>query len=219
MSYTVSEENYIKAIFHLQQHGNMVTTTDVAVRLQTRPASVTDMLKKLKAKDLLLYERYHGFKLSTLGNQLALTIVRKHRLWEYFLVNNLRFGWNEVHDIAEELEHITSDLLIERLDEYLLHPRFDPHGDPIPDVNGKMEKVKQVMLSEFETGCWAKVCAVGSQSSELLDLLGHKNIAIGTILKIVQKFHFDHSIEIQLRDQPPFSISQQLAHTLFVKPQ
>lgn len=218
MSFTTSEENYIKAIYHLQQSGDVVTTNEVADRLQTKAASVTDMLKKLNAKNLLNYEPYKGVTLSKDGKKLALSIVRKHRLWEYFLVNHLQFGWDEVHEIAEELEHINSALLIDKLDAFLNFPRFDPHGDPIPDGNGRMEISKQVNLMDMVLNHKAEVKAVGSQSSELLELLRHKEIGIGTILQVVRKFSFDNSIEIKVGKNPPFSISQQLAQTLFVKP-
>ena len=218
MNFSVSEENYIKSIYHLQQKGESVGTNDLASLLQTKPASVTDMLKKLKAKNLLLYERYQGFTLSAEGIRVALSIVRKHRLWEYFLVHELKFGWDEVHAIAEELEHISSTALIEKLDSYLSHPKFDPHGDPIPDINGKMEVRKQVNLNDLRLNCEAEVSAVGSQSTELLELLRHKNIGIGTVLKVVKKFTFDNSLEIKIKNFPSFSISQQLAQTLFLKP-
>ena len=218
MQFSTSEENHIKAIYHLQHTGDVVTTNEVAGRLQTKAASVTDMLKKLKNKGLLNYEPYQGFTLSKEGKKLALNIVRKHRLWEYFLVNHLQFGWDEVHEIAEELEHINSPLLIEKLDAFLQFPRFDPHGDPIPDSNGKMEISKQVNLTDLDTDLKAEVSAVGSQSSELLELLRHKKIAIGTILKVVKKFGFDNSIEIKVEKNASFTISQQLAQTLFVKP-
>lgn len=218
MNFTTSEENYIKAIFHLQHVDAKVTTNELADRLRTKPASVSDMLKKLKAKKLLDYEKYQGFRLSEQGKKIALTVVRKHRLWEYFLVNKLDFGWDEVHEIAEELEHINSALLIEKLDAFLSFPKFDPHGDPIPDCNGKMEQAKQINLTDLEPNKPAEVSAVGSQSSELLELLKHKNIGIGTVLEVVRKFGFDHSIELKIKKVAPFSISQQLAQTLFVKP-
>ena len=218
MTFSVSEENYIKAIYHLQQQGGMVGTNELASQLQTKPASVTDMLKKLKVKKLLNYERYQGFSLSLAGVKVALTIIRKHRLWEYFLMHKLQFGWDEVHVIAEELEHISSATLVEKLDAFLGYPKFDPHGDPIPDVNGKMEVRKQVNLLDLKLDCEAEVSSVGSQSTELLELLKHKNIGIGTVLKVVRKFTFDNSLEIKINDLPPFSISQQLAQTLFLKP-
>ena len=218
MNFSVSEENYIKSIYHLQQQGGIVSTNELAAELQTKAASVTDMLKKLKTKNLLHYERYQGFTLSDDGTRVALGIVRKHRLWEYFLVHELKFGWDEVHVIAEELEHISSPALIEKLDSYLSYPKFDPHGDPIPDINGKMEMRKQVNLIDLPLNCEAEVSAVGSQSTELLELLRHKNIGIATVLKVVRKFTFDNSLEIKIKDFPPFSISQQLAQTLFLKP-
>jgi len=218
MNFSTSEENYIKAIFHLEQAKGLVSTNELAFSLQTKAASVTDMLKKLKVKKLLNYEPYQGFTLSPQGKKVALNIIRKHRLWEYFLVHNLEFGWDEVHSIAEELEHINSDLLIEKLDAYLSFPKFDPHGDPIPDVNGKMEVTRQINLIDLELNRQAEVSAVGSQSTELLELLRHKNIGIGTLVEVIRKFTFDNSIEIKIKDFPAFSISQQLAQTLFVKP-
>jgi DtxR family Mn-dependent transcriptional regulator len=217
MNFSASEENYIKSIYHLQ-HGGVVSTNEVAAQLQTKPASVTDMLKKLKAKKLLNYEPYQGFTLSNEGRKIALNIVRKHRLWEYFLVKELQFGWDEVHEIAEELEHINSPLLIEKLDAYLSFPKFDPHGDPIPDINGKMAVTKQINLTDLELNRKAEVSAVGSQSTQLLELLRHKNICIGTELEVIKKFDFDNSVEIKIEGHASFSISQQLAQTLFVKP-
>jgi DtxR family Mn-dependent transcriptional regulator len=217
MVFTVSEENYIKAIYHLQQADGNVTTNELAAELQTKAASVTDMLKKLKAKKILHYEKYQGFRLSTEGKKIALSIVRKHRLWEYFLVEQLQFGWDEVHEVAEELEHITSKKLIDKLDAFLGYPKFDPHGDPIPDVHGKMAPQVQINLIDLSINQPAEVSAVGSQSSELLELLKHKQLGIGTKLEVVKKFGFDHSLEIKIKHQQPFTISQQLAQALFVK--
>ena len=217
MNFSVAEENYIKAIYHLQQSDGNVTTNELAAELRTKAASVTDMLKKLKAKKLLNYEKYQGFRLSTEGKKIALNIVRKHRLWEYFLVEKLQFGWDEVHEVAEELEHITSKKLIDKLDAFLDHPKFDPHGDPIPDSSGKMAAQKQVNLIDLPLNEQAEIVSVGSQSTELLELLRHKHLSIGTILEVKKKFSFDHSIEIKIRGQQPFIISQQLAQALFVK--
>ncbi len=216
-NFSTAEENYIKAIFHLQQADGNVTTNEVATELNTKPASVTDMLKKLKQKKILNYEKYQGFRLSTDGKKIALNIVRKHRLWEFFLVEKLAFGWDEVHEMAEELEHLTSTKLIDKLDAFLGYPKFDPHGDPIPDVNGKMAARKQVNLIDLPLNQKAEVSAVASQSSELLELLKHKNIQIGTTITVKQKFAFDHSLDIKLEKQNPFTISQQLAQVLMVK--
>jgi DtxR family Mn-dependent transcriptional regulator len=217
MNFSTSEENYIKAIYHLQDADGMVTTNELAAELKTKAASVSDMLKKLKAKKLLIYEKYQGFKLSADGKKIALGIIRKHRLWEYFLVKKLEFGWDEVHEIAEQLEHINSPILVDKLDSYLNFPKFDPHGDPIPDVNGKMELSKQINLIDLDINQPAEVSAVGSQSTQLLELLRHKNISIGTKLEVKRRFSFDNSIEIKIKNIPAFSISQQLAQTLFVK--
>lgn len=215
---SVAEENYIKAIYHLQQVDANVTTNEVANTLQTKAASVTDMLKKLKTKKILNYEKYKGFTLSPEGKKIALAIIRKHRLWEYFLVEKLQFGWDEVHEVAEELEHISSKKLIDKLDAFLGNPKFDPHGDPIPDGNGKLPIQTQINLTDLPVNKEATISAVGSQSKELLHLLQHKKITIGTKLQVRKKFTFDNSIEIKLNRQNPFTISQQLAQTLFVKP-
>lgn len=216
-NFSVTEENYIKAIYHLQQADGNVSTNEVAKELNTKPASVTDMLKKLKQKKILNYEKYQGFRLSSDGKKIALGIVRKHRLWEYFLVEKLQFGWDEVHEVAEELEHISSKKLIDKLDAFLEHPKFDPHGDPIPDVNGKMAAQPQINLMDLPLNQLAEVSMVGSQGTELLELLKHKNIAMGTKLEVKKKFAFDNSIEIKIKGQNAFTISQQLAQALFVK--
>ena len=220
MSFSATEENYIKAIFHLQEgdgNGN-VSTNALASELHTKAASVTDMLKKLKTKKLLNYEKYKGVRLTTEGKKLALVIVRKHRLWEFFLVNTLQFGWDEVHEVAEELEHISSRKLVEKLDIFLGHPKFDPHGDPIPDSQGKMVVQQQVNLIDLPANQLAEVSSVGSQSTELLEILKHKHIGIGTKLEVRKKFSFDNSVEIKIKNQNAFTISQQLAQALFVKP-
>ncbi len=217
MNFSVAEENYIKAIYHLQQSDGNVTTNELAAELNTKAASVTDMLKKLKLKKLLNYEKYQGFRLSAEGRKVALNIVRKHRLWEYFLVEKLHFGWDEVHEVAEELEHISSKKLVDKLDAFLDYPKFDPHGDPIPDSTGKMAPQKQVNLIDLGVNETAEIVSVGSQSTELLELLTHKNLSIGTVLEIKKRFSFDHSIEIKIKGQSPFIISQQLAQALFVK--
>ena len=151
------------------------------------------MLEYCKVKKLLQYEPYKEFQLSLLGKKTALEIVRKHRLWEYFLVEKLQFGWDEVHEVAEELEHVTSKKLVEKLDAFLSFPRFDPHGDPIPDSSGKISPVMQVGLVVLPPHTAAKVTGVGSQSPELLELLKHKNINIGTVIEIKKRFDFDHS--------------------------
>lgn len=217
MKYSSSKENYLKAIFHLQEEDEMVTTNMLANELQTSAASVTDMLKKLKLQKLLIYEKYKGFRLNDEGNNVAVQIIRKHRLWEVFLVDKLHFGWEEVHEIAEELEHISSKKLIDRLDEFLGFPVADPHGDPIPDRKGKFASRKDIALPELPLNTVAHVSNIADQSPEMLELLKHKNINIGTRIEIKKKFTFDQSLELKLKNQPPITISESVAKNVFVR--
>lgn len=216
LNYSTSEENYIKAIFHLQKDGT-VTTNELAAELQTKPASVTDMMKKLSTKKLVHYKAYHGFTLTSEGRKVALLIIRRHRLWEFFLAEKLKFSWDEVHAVAEDLEHVSSKKLIDKLDEYLGFPRTDPHGDPIPDSNGKIETNKQVSLLEMPLNKLATVSYVSDQSSGMLELLSHKKIVIGTRLEVKKKFSYDNSLEIKIQQQTPINISEQLAKNIFVR--
>jgi DtxR family transcriptional regulator, Mn-dependent transcriptional regulator len=215
VNFTTSEENYLKAIFHLQEKEGTVSTNALADKLQTKPASITDMMKKLNAKKLLHYKPYYGFSLSTDGKRIALSIIRRHRLWEYFLSEKLKFNWNEVHLLAEELEHVSSKQLIDRLDKYLGYPQFDPHGDPIPDHKGKMKNVSKVALFELPLNQMAEVRQVTNQSREMLDLLEHKSIGIGTRLEVKKHFHFDHSIELRVKSAT-ITVSEQLAKNIYV---
>lgn len=216
MKVSSSKENYLKAIFHLQDEDGSVTTNALARELDTRAASVTDMLKKLKTQKLLLYEKYQGFRLSLEGRKLALQIIRKHRLWEFFLVEKLNFGWEEVHEMAEELEHISSKKLVDRLDEFLGFPKADPHGDPIPDANGKIFSKKQVSLLDLKLNMTAVVSNITDQSSEMLELLKHKGLNLGTKLEIKKKFSFDNSIELKVKNLPSVTISENVAKNVFV---
>ena len=217
MKYSSSKENYLKAIFHLQEEEGMVTTNALAAELNTRAASVTDMLKKLKAQKLLLYEKYQGFRLSNEGRKVAIQIIRKHRLWELFLVEKLHFGWEEVHEIAEELEHISSRKLIDRLDEFLGFPTSDPHGDPIPDAQGKLISRNDISLVDLKMNKMAEVTNISDQTPEMLDLLKHKNISLGTRLEIRKRFSVDNSVEIRIKNQSPVTISEHVAKNVFVK--
>lgn len=216
LNYTTSEENYIKAIYHLQKVDGMVTTNELAAELQSKPASITDMMKKLKAKKLLNYQPYQGFRLTADGTKVALGIIRRHRLWEFFLAQKLKFTWDEVHEVAEDLEHVTNKKLIDKLDEYLGFPRVDPHGDPIPDANGKIETSKKICIIELPVNTVTTVVSVSDHSSEILELLEHKKIAIGTKVEVKKKFEFDNSMEIKINRQPVITISEQLAKNIFV---
>ncbi|MFZ1369382.1 MAG: metal-dependent transcriptional regulator [Ferruginibacter sp.] len=216
MSFTTSEENYIKSIYHLQQASGMVNTNTLAAEMQTRAASVTDMLKKLKAKKLLQYERYKGFRLSEAGKKAALDVVRKHRLWEYFLAEHLKFDWDKVHPIAEELEHISSDELVQRLDNFLGNPSFDPHGDPIPDRHGKIPVINQLSLTDIPLKKTVRVSSVSNQSAQMLEMLKHYHIALGTQITVLNHFSFDGSLEIKVLKHSSCIISEPVAKNVFV---
>ena len=216
MKVSASKENYLKSIFHLQQEQGLVTTNALAAALRTRPASVTDMLKKLKEQKLLIYERYRGFKLTGEGRKAAVQVIRKHRLWEYFLVKKLQFGWEEVHEIAEELEHISSRALIDRLDTFLGYPETDPHGDPIPDSQGRLPTKRQVPLADWPLNKMVQVSGIASQTTEMLEVLQHNHIRLGTRLEIRKKFPFDDSLEIKVRNRPPVTLSARVAKNVLV---
>ena len=216
MNFTSSEENYLKAVYHLQANESTVTTNALAQKLSTRPASVTDMMKKLDAKKLLHYTPYYGFHLTEQGKKVALHIIRRHRLWEVFLAEKLGFTWNEVHGLAEELEHVSSKELIDRLDAYLGHPDCDPHGDPIPDRRGRVKNDTKLTLDKLPPHQLATVTRVANQSPEMLELLAHKSIGIGTKLEVKKYFSFDHSFEIKLKPATLITISESLAKNIFV---
>jgi DtxR family transcriptional regulator, Mn-dependent transcriptional regulator len=215
LNFSTSEENYLKTIFHLQTKDDNVTTNELAEKLHTKPASITDMMKKLKTRKLVNYQPYQGFRLTPEGKKVALSIIRRHRLWEFFLAEKLKFNWDEVHEVAEQLEHVSNKKLIDKLDEYLAFPKFDPHGDPIPDTNGKMETGTQINLSELPVNKPAKVCFIANQSELLLEHLNEKKINIGASIVIKRKFSFDDSLEIK-SDNKLLSISDQLAKNIFV---
>lgn len=217
VNYTVSEENYIKTIYHLQQGATAVNTNDLAASLLTTAASITDMLKKLKAKKLVNYKPYYGCTLTAKGNAMAISIIRRHRLWEYFLSQKLGFSWLEVHEIAEELEHVSNEKLINKLDEYLGFPRFDPHGDPIPDANGKIQNISTATLTNVKQNQTATVTQIGNQSHQILEMLQVKKIAIGTRVKVLQKFPFDGSIEVQTDGKHTTHLTKELSDNIFIK--
>jgi len=217
-NFSISEENYIKSIYHLQQANDSVSTNALAHQLNTKPASVTEMLKKLQVKGLLNYNPYKGFRLSREGNKAALIIIRRHRLWEFFLVDKLQFSWEEVHEVAEELEHVRSKKLVDKLDVFLGHPKFDPHGDPIPDSNGKISMQEQLPLAHLPLNKQAVITSVQNQSSELLSFLSSRNIIIGTKVEVKRRLPFDNSIEIKFKNRQSINISEQVANAIQVNP-
>ena len=216
MKYSVSEENYIKAIYHLQQEVDRVNTMLLASTLETKPASITDMLKKLKTKRLLDYKPYYGFKLSAEGNRVALVIIRRHRLWEFFLAEKLKFSWEEVHEMAEDLEHVSNKKLIDKLDAFLGYPKFNPHGDPIPDQDGKIQKEEHVLLSELKVKAQGRVTKIKSHSTKIMDLIAHQQMNIGSKITVKKVFEFDESMEIVIDGKTTKNISKQLANNIFI---
>ncbi|GAB3196078.1 DtxR family Mn-dependent transcriptional regulator [Pontibacter aydingkolensis] len=214
-SYT--EENYIKAIYKLSENGTQeVNTNAIAEVLDTKAASVTDMLRKLSGKNVVNYVKYRGVTLTEEGERIALQIIRKHRLWEVFLVEKLKFNWDEVHDVAEELEHISSALLTRRLDEFLGFPQFDPHGDPIPSETGEMKQKKQRLLAEMEVNDAGVVVGVNDSQPLFLKYLDKMGISLGTRIKIIDKIPYDNSFEILLEDNRKLLISSEVSKNIFL---
>ncbi|TRX00326.1 metal-dependent transcriptional regulator [Flavobacterium gawalongense] len=214
---TFSEENYLKAIYHLTTVSDSeVSTNAIAEMMETKASSVTDMLKKLAEKDLVNYKKYQGVSLTENGKLAAKMIVRKHRLWEVFLVEKLDFSWDEVHDVAEQLEHIKSEKLINKLDDFLGNPTEDPHGDPIPDANGRIVKVEKQLLSELHENQAGICVGVQDTSSEFLKYLDKQGIALGSKIEVISKESFDLSLKIKV-DSKDLTISNKIASNLFVK--
>jgi DtxR family Mn-dependent transcriptional regulator len=214
--HSVSEENYIKTIHHLQYGNKLVSTNDIAGKMNTKASSVTDMLKKLSDKNLAEYVPYKGARLTKNGVDCANQIIRKHRLWEVFLVEKLEFSWDEVHEVAEQLEHIQSRKLINELDKHLGFPRQDPHGDPIPDDAGNYEKVAQIQLSQLKKGDLGRITAVIDTSTDFLKYLDKHQIELGGTIEILEREDFDESFLIKT-DHKTLHISQNIAHNLFIK--
>ncbi|KQB36966.1 Mn-dependent transcriptional regulator MntR [Flavobacterium daejeonense] len=214
---TFSEENYLKAIYHLTVVSTSgVSTNAISEAMETKASSVTDMLKKLSEKDLVNYKKYQGVSLTEKGKLEAKMIVRKHRLWEVFLVEKLDFSWDEVHDIAEQLEHIKSEKLINKLDDFLGNPTEDPHGDPIPNAQGFLPKIEKQLLSELAEGQKGICVGVKDTSSEFLKYLDKQGIALGSAIEIMGKESFDLSLRIKVGEQL-LNISNKIASNLFVK--
>ena len=214
---TFSEENYLKTIYHLTTISDSeVSTNAIAEKMETKASSVTDMLKKLAEKDLVNYKKYQGVSLTEKGSLSAKMIVRKHRLWEVFLVEKLNFPWDEVHDIAEQLEHIKSEKLINKLDDFLGNPTEDPHGDPIPNANGQIISIEKQLLSELNEKQVGICVGVKDTSSEFLKYLDKQEIALGSKIEIISKETFDLSLKIKV-DSKELTISNKIASNLFVK--
>jgi DtxR family Mn-dependent transcriptional regulator len=215
--FTLSEENYLKAIYHLESDSKKgISTNAIAKSLETKASSVSDMVKKLSEKEVVLYIKYQGVTLTEFGKKTAANIVRKHRLWEVFLVEKLNFSWDEVHDVAEQLEHIKSPKLINQLDSFLGFPTHDPHGDPIPDKDGHVNTVDKILLSTLNKDESGVCVGVDDSSSEFLRFLDKKGITIGKKITVLEKEDFDDSLSIQM-DNKKYSISNKIANNLYMK--
>jgi DtxR family Mn-dependent transcriptional regulator len=214
---SLSEENYLKAIYHLQDDSNnAVSTNDLSAFLETKASSVTDMVKKLSEKSLVIYKKYQGVKLSKNGETTALKVIRKHRLWEVFLVEKLNFNWDEVHDIADQLEHIKSEKLTDSLDKFLEYPKRDPHGDPIPDKEGEFSVANKKVLADLEIGESAVCIGVKDSSSEFLNYLDKQGISLGKSIEVDDIEKFDHSVLVSF-DNKTLRLSERVAKNLYIK--
>lgn len=215
--HSFTEENYLKAIYKLlEQEAESVTTNAIAEKMQTKAASVTDMLKKLADKKLINYQKYQGVSLTGKGEKVALMIIRKHRLWEMFLVETFKFKWDEVHDVAEQLEHIQSDKLVEELDKFLKYPKVDPHGDPIPDINGKLQLQKSKPFSHFKKNDVCVMTGVIDHSPAFLRFLEKSGLVLGNELKIKDVVEFDKSFHINIGKKQSLFISHEVAKNILV---
>jgi DtxR family Mn-dependent transcriptional regulator len=213
---SLAEENYLKSIYHLSQAGSKsVLTNELAEAMNTKAASVTDMIKKLSTKEFISYEKYYGVNLTAKGKAVALSVIRKHRLWETFLVEKLAFSWDEVHEVAEQLEHIQSKRLIEKLDEYLGFPKVDPHGDPIPDNKGKIKALQQVMLATLKPGADSTIVAVRDSDSHLLKYLDKIGARPGKIIKVIEREEYDGSMEVSINNQR-FFLSKEVSENILI---
>lgn len=214
---TSSEENYLKVIYHLSANSSKgVSTNAIAEMAKTKASSVTEMIKKLATKDLIYHEKYQGVTLTEQGINNAKTIVRRHRLWETFLVDKLKISWDEVHEIAEELEHVKSEKLINHLDAFLNFPRFDPHGDPIPNPDGVIYDSQKILLSDADLNKKYICIGVKDTSSLFLQFLNNKKISIGTIIEIIERESYDNTLILKIEDTT-IILSNKIASNLYIK--
>tara|TARA_B110000483_G_scaffold2994_1_gene3530 strand:+ start:3304 stop:3960 length:657 start_codon:yes stop_codon:yes gene_type:complete len=211
-----SEEDYLKAIYHLEMDYDSISTNSVADYLNMKPSSVTDMLKKLADKKYINYQKYKGSSLTRKGKLIALSIIRKHRLWETFLVDKLGFSWDKVHYIAEQLEHIKSEELIENLDDFLGNPKYDPHGDPIPNKNGEIEKMNQKLLIELKTGQKGIITGVKKGTASLLNYLDKEKIKLGDSVNVIEVLEFDGTFIVEINKRK-LTFSEKICQNLLLE--
>ncbi|CAL2075899.1 metal-dependent transcriptional regulator [Tenacibaculum dicentrarchi] len=215
--FSQSEENYIKTIYHLALVSDKgITTNSIAKMLVTKASSVTDMIKKLSDKEVVIYKKYQGVTLTDLGKKTATNIIRKHRLWEVFLVEKLNFSWDEVHEVAEQLEHIQSPKLIDELDVFLGQPKTDPHGDPIPDKEGNLPQIQKSLLATLHKNEQGVCVGVNDTSSEFLRFLDKQEIALGQHIEVLDKEPFDDSFLVMINDKK-MTISNKVANNIYIQ--
>lgn len=213
-----TEENYLKAIYTLSEaQPNGISTKSIGELLAIKSPTVSDMLKKLAAKDLIKYARYKGVSLTQHGQLIALKIVRKHRLWETFLVEKFNFKWDEVHDVAEQLEHIDSKKLVDKLDAYLGYPKFDPHGDPIPNEDGVISMLHDKTLDMVDVGETVVLVGVKDHSKLFLMYLEDNQLTLGARISVLRAIVYDRSLVVRLDNFPERSLSFQVCNNLYVK--
>lgn len=218
--FSQTEENYLKAIFKIcERNGKAASTNAISNVINTSAASVTDMIKRLEKKEFIHYERYKGVTLTETGNDIATSLIRKHRLWEVFLVEKLDFSWDEVHEIAEQLEHIRSPKLVKRLERFLSYPKFDPHGDPIPDAQGRFTYRKQILLTKLKKGDKGVIVGVYEHSPAFLQFLDQLGLVLGASVEILEKYDFDESLRIMINNQKEWTISKKVSQNLFLQQQ
>lgn len=208
-------ENYLKQIYKIQEQEGRVTTSLLSERLQISAPSVTEMIKKLADEGSVTYTPYKGVELTGAGRRKALHIVRRHRLWELFLVEILKFPWDEIDSEAERLEHFMSEKLEKRIDEILGHPSRDPHGDTIPAPDGTIEGLNHSSLAAIVPGTVVEVARVSDESAEILQYLSKLGVALGTELTVTDTMSFDGSLRVKVGEREQF-ISSKLAQNIFV---
>ena len=218
---SLTEENYLKALIYLSslapgiEEKKDVGTSELASYLKLKSSTVNEMLKRLKEKNLINHEKYKKITLTHSGERNGLKIVRKHRLWETFLFTKLDFDWVEIHEVAEQLEHIKSEKLVEKIDRLLGYPNFDPHGDPIPDKHGKIPQRITKSLSAVNKGETCVVLAVSDTSKDFLNYLEDLDISIKTEIVVIDKIAYDKSIKIKIKNEQ-YSLSRKVADNLLV---
>ncbi|MFY0606753.1 MAG: metal-dependent transcriptional regulator [Cyclobacteriaceae bacterium] len=211
-----TEENYLKAVYALSQQENQVSISDISAYLEVSKPSINSMIKNLQAKALVKYEKYKPIELTAKGKEIAALVVRKHRLTEMYLVNQMGFGWEEVHQIAEQMEHIKSPALFDRMDELMGYPKTDPHGSPIPDKQGKITTRALIPMSECEVGKEVRLVALENSSDDFLAFLNSREISLGISIRLISKEPFDRSITVDYLNKQNEVLSAKVCDRLLV---